>query len=117
MTARRVPDAPSDLSEERAGLFRRLAGDLVALEEGAEVDFVLLAEACRRLDRLDAVRRVLAEDGVTVTGSKGQVRPHGLLAVEAGLSRDVLAAFDKLKLSPATRPTGVVVGRGGRLSL
>ena len=87
----------------------------MATSGGAEIDFVLLGEACRRLDRLNAVRPVLADQGVTVAGSKGQVRPHPLLAVEVTLSREVASAFDRLRLSPSTRGHGVIVGRGGRL--
>jgi hypothetical protein len=39
----------------------------------------LLAEACRLLDELDDLRAVVARDGATVTGSRGQVRAHPAL--------------------------------------
>ncbi len=114
---RRSPEPPDGLSVERASLFRRLAEDLVAVGAGAEVDLILAGELCRRIDRLEEVRAVLAAEGVSTAGSKGQVRAHPLLAAEAALSRDVLAAFDRLKLSPATRPDerDIRIDRAGRL--
>ena len=48
---------------------------------------LLLGNALRMLDRLAQVAAVLAE-GVTTEGSKGQVRAHPLLGVEAMLQRE-----------------------------
>ncbi len=39
----------------------------------------LLAEVCRLLDELDALQAVVDADGLTVTGSTGQVRVHPAL--------------------------------------
>ncbi|OBH26765.1 hypothetical protein A5692_26495 [Mycobacterium sp. E342] len=41
---------------------------------------VLLTEACKTLDRIDAIEAELARDGLTLTGSRGQLpRAHPLL--------------------------------------
>ena len=64
----------------------------------SEATLVLLANALRVLDRLDQIGTVLAE-GVTTEGSKGQVRAHPLLGVEAMLQREVAKAFTDLGLA------------------
>lgn len=108
-------DPPADLDDEARRLFRRLAGDLRVQGDGAESDLLLLADALRMRARLAQVRAQLADDGPTVTGSKGQPRPHPLLAVEAGLARDLRASFAQLRLSPDKRPGAVEVTAAGRL--
>lgn len=45
----------------------------------------LLAEACRTLDEIDQLAKVLKTDGVTVAGSMGQVRTHPALIELRGL--------------------------------
>jgi len=64
----------------------------------SEATLLLLANALRILDRLDQVAAVLAE-GVTTEGSKGQVRAHPLLGVEAMLQREVARSFVELGLA------------------
>ena len=107
---------PSDLSEESRRLFRRLVADLRALGGVAEIDALLLGDALRLRDRLAQIRVQLEVDGPTVAGSKGQVRPHPLIAVEQNLAREIRAAFDQLQLSPRRRsPMVVEVDAAGRL--
>ena len=48
--------------------------------ELTESEQTLLVEAARLVDEIDVMAAALAEDGPTVTGSRGQVRPHPLLA-------------------------------------
>ncbi|HEX6254372.1 MAG TPA: P27 family phage terminase small subunit [Euzebyales bacterium] len=107
--------APDDLSDASRRLFRRLVADRRALGGVAEVDALLLADALRLRERLAQVRAQLAVDGPTVAGSKGQTRPHPLIAAEQNLARDVRAAFDQLQLSPSKRPDVTEVDSAGRL--
>jgi P27 family predicted phage terminase small subunit len=96
-------------------LFRRLTADLRAVQDGAEVDMILLGDMLRLRDRLEQVRVQLAADGPTAVGSKGQVRPHPLLQVEQNLARDVRTAMDQLGLTPAKRGRYTRVTAAGRL--
>jgi P27 family predicted phage terminase small subunit len=65
----------------------------------AEVDLVVLEQVLRARDRLQAVSTKLDADGVTVTGSKDQVRPHPLLSVERALRAEVVAGLQQLGLT------------------
>lgn len=123
MTARRppkrqeVPSPPEGLSLPAAARWAGLAADVQELGGGnaAEVDLVLLELVVRQGDRLEEVRLVLAEEGVTVVGSKGQKRPHPLLAAEGQLARDIAAGLERLGLTPKRRPWRAVVTAAGRL--
>jgi P27 family predicted phage terminase small subunit len=79
------PPAPEGLTKQSRDLWAGLRADLEAVNAGtatAEVDLVVLEQVLRARDRLQAVSTKLDADGVTVTGSKDQVRPHPLLSVE-----------------------------------
>jgi P27 family predicted phage terminase small subunit len=65
----------------------------------AEVDLVVLEQVLRARDRLQEVSTKLDADGVTVTGSKNQVRPHPLLSVERALRAEVMAGLKQLGLT------------------
>src|SRR5205085_2741627 len=92
--------APSDLSAGSAELWPGLVSDLAAIHKGvAEVDLFLLADTLRARDRLIEVSAKLAEDGVTVVGSRSQTRPHPLLAVERELRREAATGFERLRLA------------------
>jgi hypothetical protein len=120
MVEQRVAPPPDDLSVESQQRWPGLVADIVATWPQAcvpsEATLVLLANALRMLDRLDQVAAVLAE-GVTTEGSKGQVRAHPLLGVEAMLQREVTKAFTELGLAGySVRNVGVnemgrVIGR------
>lgn len=69
-------DAPTTQSRvealaSRGGRFWASATDVYVLDVD---ELELLAEACRTLDDLEALRRAVAEDGVTVDASQGQRR-------------------------------------------
>ena len=115
--ARVLPDAPRDLSATARALWPGLASDVAQLNAGAAVDFLLLAELLRTQDRLDEIRAVLRNEGLTIPGSKGQTRPHPLLVTEAVYVRAVAAAYARLRLSPKERPSTwqVYVEPRGRL--
>jgi len=61
----------------RGGRFWRWATSEFELERP---HLELVAEAARLLDRCDAIAETVATEGLTVAGSKGQTRPHPLLA-------------------------------------
>jgi P27 family predicted phage terminase small subunit len=92
-----------------------LAKDVSAVAGGAEVDFALLADVLRAVDRLADVRGAIDRDGVTVTGSKGQLRPHPLLVTESVLRREVAQGLDRLGVTPARRSRYSRVDRRGRI--
>lgn len=69
-------DAPTTQSRvealaSRGGRFWASATDVYVLDVD---ELELLAEACRTLDDLEALRRAVAEDEVTVDASQGQRR-------------------------------------------
>jgi phage terminase small subunit len=74
----RVPSPPSDLAARGRG--RRFWKRVVGEWDCSPAEFELLAEACRTLDELDALRRAVAKQGATVAGSQGQPRAHPALA-------------------------------------
>jgi hypothetical protein len=48
-------------------------------------------------ERLAEFAKVIGEQGLTVIGSRGQVRPHPLLAAERELHREQTRALDELE--------------------
>jgi len=96
------PPAPEGLTKESQDLWCGPRADLEAVNAGAataEVDLVVLEQVLRARDRLQAVSTKLDADGVTVTGSKDQVRPHPLLNVERVLRAEVVAGLKQLGLT------------------
>jgi len=96
------PPAPEGLTQASRDLWCGLRADLEAVNAGAataEVDLVVLEQVLRARDRLQAVSTKLDADGVTVTGSKDQVRPHPLLSVERALRAEVVAGLKQLGLT------------------
>lgn len=86
MTARRPLSAPKDLAVAGRSLWRSVA----KVYDLRPDELPLLAEMCRTVDDLAALRVALDEGGPMVTGSKGQPRPNPLLAEVRG-ARLVLA--------------------------
>jgi phage terminase small subunit len=77
LTQPKPPRAPNGLKARGKALFKQIASVYV-LDAG---ESVLLHELCRTLDRIDDIEAQLAADGLTVTGSRGQIpRAHPLLA-------------------------------------
>ncbi len=109
-----VPAPPRDLSEGSRADWPGLAADVIAASGGAEVDFRMLESILRVSDRLVEVRAILGREGLTTAGSKGQMRPHPLLDVEASLRREIAAGFEQLRLTPNRREY-VRVSADGRL--
>ena len=62
------------------------------------------AELIRRAaERLAEIDQRLAEDGLTVAGSRRQLRQHPLLALEAGLRRDLTQSLRQLESTARSR--------------
>lgn len=70
------PKAPADLEATGRELWRAI----VAEYELRADELRLLTEACRTTDELERLRHALAASDPVVEGSKGQVRPHPLIA-------------------------------------
>ena len=110
----KLPPAPADISETSRARWPGLAADVIATTGGAEVDFLALANVLRAEDRLADVRAVLDAEGPTVTGSRGQTRPHPLLVSEAVLRREIATGMDRLGFGLRNR-WRFRVTRAGRL--
>jgi P27 family predicted phage terminase small subunit len=73
----RAPAPPGYLAAQGRG--RRFWQRVVGEWECSPAELELLAEACRTLDELQALRRAVAREGATVLGSQGQRRAHPAL--------------------------------------
>ena len=109
-----IPPAPAGLSPESVALWPGLAADLATITGGAATDYRALADVLHVEDRLRQVRAALDAEGVTVSGSKGQTRPHPLLVSEATLVRAVRDGYASLRL--INRSWSAKVGPDGRLT-
>jgi P27 family predicted phage terminase small subunit len=90
-----IPAPPRDLSADGRALWRTLIDEYTF----ADSDLTLLHQLCSAVDRVRACQRKIARDGLTVTGSTGQPRPHPLLSVEAEFRRQTLACVRALRLT------------------
>lgn len=104
--------APPDLSLRSRAAWPGLVADVRAAAGGADVDLELCAEVLRCRDRLEQIRAVLRDEGLTIAGSKGQRRPHPLLSAETATRGAMLALLIQLKLTPARRRWNTRVERG-----
>jgi hypothetical protein len=59
----------------------------------------------RTAERLADIQRRLGEDGITVAGSKRQLRPHPLLPFEAGLRRELIDQLRQFEFRVTNRAT------------
>lgn len=70
------PSAPAGLGTRGKGLWRRL----VARYDFEQGELPLLEQACRALDDVTALEEVVAGEGMTVAGSRGQPRLNPAVA-------------------------------------
>lgn len=68
--------APPKLAARGRRFWRQVTADF----DLSDAETGLLAECCRLLDEVEALRSAVEVDGVTVPGSKGQTRAHPALA-------------------------------------
>ncbi|CAN5705715.1 hypothetical protein BH23CHL7_BH23CHL7_20850 [soil metagenome] len=109
-----MPPAPADLSPASAALWPGLVHDVRQTMGAAVVDLLVLHDLLLARDRLAEVRAVLAAEGLVVSGSKGQSRPHPMLAAESALRSAVAAGYARLRLDESER-FRFSVDRNGRL--
>ena len=87
--------APKSLSKAAADWWNRMMTEFSIDDDGGRMvlEITLLA-----WDRLEQARKVLATDGLTVTGAAGTTRPHPCIAIERDARSAVLAGFRALHL-------------------
>lgn len=90
MSTDKAPRSPAGLGPRG----RRFWRDSVARYDFTDAELQLLTEACRTLDRLDALDALVAEQGAMVKGSMGQTVLHPAIA-EARQQRLVLGRLVK----------------------
>lgn len=78
MSEGRKPAVPTDLGTRGRRFWRETLGHWDLTKPELE----LLAEACRRMDRIDMYRALVDEQGLMVPGSMGQMVMHPALAQE-----------------------------------
>ncbi len=91
------PKPPTDLGKAGKALWRSILCDLEAgwILDARELHW--LEQACRTQDRLADLEAVVAKDGPTVTGSRGQVTVHPAISEArqlALLQQRLLAALE-----------------------
>lgn len=70
--AKKTSGPPADLAERGAAFWREVTGAYELRTDERQ----LLAEACRCLDRLDALRAAVEADGLVVKDTRGRVALH-----------------------------------------
>ncbi|BBY43582.1 P27 family phage terminase small subunit [Mycolicibacterium celeriflavum] len=78
MTISKPPRAPTGLKVRGRGLWREITTKYVL--ESCEL--VLLRELCREADRIEELDRRIVEDGLVVTGGRGQMPKANPLLME-----------------------------------
>ena len=100
-TRTRGPRAPKGIPADLAEVWRQAVGP-----KTTPAGRVLVAEFLATIQRLRDVREAIQRDGLTTTDTRsGQIRPHPLLAVEAGLLRELRRLWDLIGLQMDYAPT------------
>ncbi len=118
MTRRTASTGLHGLSQASEALWDGLIADLRVVnqdQEVPEVDELLLVDVLRARDRLSEIAGKIQEQGLTVEGSTGQLRPHPLLETEARLRAEVRSGLERLGLTGVGRTWQIHGGPGGRL--
>jgi phage terminase small subunit len=87
----KAPAAPPGLDGPGRALWKAVLGDY----ELSPAEMAVLEVACRALDRVRAAEKVLAEDGLTVSGRWGP-QPHPLILVARDAGTQLRAAIKQL---------------------
>jgi P27 family predicted phage terminase small subunit len=94
LVEKRLPPAPSGLKGRGHGLWRRIVADY----DLSPADLEVLGEACKVANVCDDLDQVLARDGLTVLGSKGQPRTHPALTELRGQRGQLSMLLAQLRL-------------------
>lgn len=92
-----------DLAREAAAEWRTITAELDRVGQVARADESLLRECCQAVAELAVYSRIVARDGPTLVGQKGETVRHPLLSVCAGLRSALRGYRADLGLSPAAR--------------
>ena len=107
------PPAPEGLGEAGAAFWRAIHHDY-----GFRVDEdVLLLAICRTIDTLERFEQKLAAASLTVSGSRGQLRPHPLIASTLAhrlALRQLLASLGLAEADAEDAHDGEARSRAGR---
>jgi hypothetical protein len=77
--------------------------EIHAVDRPTDADLMMLRAVVHAQAELETLRRVIDADGATVTGSRGQIRPHPLLSLARALRADVMNGLERLWLTPHHR--------------
>jgi P27 family predicted phage terminase small subunit len=94
MARKRTPSAPNGLEARGRALWRRAVADVDL--DVAELE--VLREACRVADVCEALQAILERDGLTIAGSKGQLRHHPALTELRGQRAQLAQLLAQLDL-------------------
>lgn len=94
MTDVDIPDPPPGLKDRGREFWKALYGETEFDASGAEI----VLEACRTLDRLEALDAVIAEEGVVSYGSTGQRTVHPAVSEARQLQMTLTRLVDALDL-------------------
>ena len=114
---RAIPKPPGELGAAGKALWKALHADLDLAWELDARELHLLARACGCADHLAALEAVVAADGVTATGSRGQAVVHPALSeirqMKLAQAR-LLSAIEVVDPVEAVRPATPAQGRARR---
>ena len=96
-----VPTPPVALKDHGAREWQRLWSEIPWLS--AQSDIRMVARLCQLYDRQAALLAQIDTDGLTVSGYRGQVRPHPLLAQINALETELRLLEQQAGLTPASR--------------
>lgn len=97
MLTGKVPTAPRGIGRRGRAFWR----DLHAEFEFDAADTQVLVEACRTLDRLEALDGVISDEGVTAVGSMGQPVVHPAVSEARQLQVTLTRLVAALDLPPS----------------
>jgi phage terminase small subunit len=107
-----IPAPPRHLSESSAALWKAIV-EPFDLKEQHLVQLRLGLEA---VDRCDQARRILAKDGLVITGQRGSLMRHPMVDVEIQSRTAALRAFHQLGLDSYIDPGNPNRDKKGRFS-
>lgn len=114
---RRAPAAPKGLQAAGKALWKAVLGDLAPGWQLDARETHLLVRAARCADELAVLEKAIDRDGVTVTGSRGQVVTHPALAEARQLRLTQLRLLSAIELTDpaqAVRAATPAQARGRR---
>ena len=103
------PQPPKALSREAKAIWRKLVDEYDMADDTAAL--LLLRSAMESYDRVQEVRAILAEEGLTVSGTAGTTKAHPATTVERDARSAMVTALRALNLD--LEPVRDRLGRPG----